>query len=232
MELIDIQDRVRKILEGGEGSGSWEGPGDPRFAFSGGEPGAAGTKGGAEGGQVSGIGGKGLSGKEWAGSLSKGEHKVIQDWQDADAYKRIRSAQNRGVETAETKAFEEALNKDGSHVGTTYRGLRIDSDKDYEHLITSKTITLNAHASSSQKQAVAQRFARTSGAFVHGVYRMKGHRVILKIEGKSGVDLAAIPSRKWMGEKEVVLKKGTTYRVTKVYRAKGSGRTTITLTED
>lgn len=115
--------------------------------------------------------------------------------------------------------FDSALNKDGSYEGTVYRGLNNLDDESFDSIVNSKTIEMKSHSSASKDLTQAKAFTQGS----------KGKSVLFKIQSKTAVDIEAVSHKVWAAQKEVILKKGTAYKVTG--QSKSGGVTVLHLEE-
>lgn len=204
----------RLLVEGGSGSGFYNHAGRPGFV-------GGSTSRGGGGGKFSNLqkpktsktriknpkhspdlpSGRRLVGSKWEASLDKGEKEVLSKWMGREWWK-MREAQIKNRPYKDLEILNSALDKDGSYSGQTYRGINSLSKKDALSILHSKEITLNAHSSSTKLRSKADAFAEGKSGT---------HSVVFTIAGKSGVDLSSINSL----EKEVILKKGTKYKVLK-----------------
>ena len=209
------------VTQGGPGSGNFGHTGRP------GKKGGSGSGGGAKvataapakstttAAPKSKILAKGLSGSKWVGSLTDGDIKAINRWTGDTGYKQIRTAQKKGKIDGSTKAFEDALNKDGSYDGTVYRGLSRLNAKQAKSLLNAKEIKFDAHSSASKHSRIAEQFASANAS--------NTHNVIFEIKAKTGVDIGHSKLTKYPKEAEVVLKRGTKYKVGKTTSTKIDG---------
>ena len=106
------------------------------------------------------------------------------------------------------KLFHGALNKFPEHKGLVFRGMTLDEVglKEFTSLKKGATMTYNASASASKVREVSKRFTEP-GIFSIG----REKKVMFNIQTKTGADI----SSKAKEQAEVVLRKGTKYRVTK-----------------
>lgn len=155
--------------------------------------------------------------------LTNAQSGTLADW--VGSSQSVRNAQLAGKSTRLTRNFEAILNDVAQYKGTAYRGMRL-SDSAFEQLASSKRIALKAVASASQDLKIAKKFS-----FVD-IAAGKTNPVILRIESKTAANLStirAVPK----AELEVILRKGTNYRVVKVEVIPGDpyGRVMIYLVE-
>ncbi len=235
--------------KGGEGSGNFGHEGRP------GEVGGSGPGGGGGGDKPSGgdSGGGGavdvwLSGKndlkydsaqpiksdeykptkgegKWAEGLSESETAGIHSWQSGGTNE-IRNFDRTGQGdkwTQDTvKNFDSALNKAEPYKGEVYRGLHDLNDESYQKVISSKEIKLDSHASATISQDRA-------AFFVQPIRDTPTKSVLFKIDNKTGVNISAASKETFKNEVEVVLRKGTQYKVSSIkstkftYRDRSSG---------
>jgi hypothetical protein len=107
--------------------------------------------------------------------------------------------------------LESALDKDGHYLGTVYRGLHDLTDEQIKSITSAKQISWNALSSASKDETVCHRFLMSE---VPIGQPDKGKSVLFKIQSKTGVDLEPVSSGGGFAkEKEVVLKRNTTYEV-------------------
>ena len=189
--LSELDDEAPKS-KGGEGSGNFGHEGRPREVGGSGE-------GGGNGKPTS----EKPSGREWDDSLSESEKDHLGVWQGS-GYSKIRNAemgQGNEVDIERAKAFNAALDKDGAYEGVTYRGLHDLDDASYNSIVNSTEIEWKASSSATKDKAMGEYFARG-----------KNNNVVFRIQGKTGVDISSI-SELGKEEKEVILRKGTKYKV-------------------
>ncbi len=229
-EVIDIPEIPPKSFKGGGGSGNYGHEGRP------GEVGGSGpSSGGSEGdGKPSGnkpkpSGGKptgnepseghssGISGEEWANSLSDDERKAVESWQIGD-WESIREYQKTGKGEGKelNDKWQSALGKDGSYEGTVYRGIGNLDEESLGKLTSAKTLTLKADSSSSMDAQQAASFALSGGL------SKSSSGVMYKINAKTGVNITPASSKPYTSQMEVILKQGTTYNITKRTKEKYS----------
>lgn len=153
--------------------------------------------------------------ENWIPLLNKDEISAINDYTRGD-FKAIRALQagdtkklnifreaykEKDFDIIETN-FTKALNKDGRYEGIIYRGIHFDSKSDLNNFLKNKKIVLDADASASISQKIANEFA-SQGQI----------NVILKIKSKSAISIENLSS--FRQEQELILRKGSKYAVGK-----------------
>ena len=152
--------------------------------------------------------------KEWIESLSASEKKALKIWgSDMPWDIRASSAGERVSKKIKQIAdtFLSALRRAPRKSGPVFRGLRDLSSADFKKISTSKEITLRAIASSSQSRDVAEGFIR--GTLKVNQAASTDDNVLLRIiKQRHGV---AFPEEfaTFKGLQEILLKKGTRFRV-------------------
>jgi hypothetical protein len=165
---------------------------------------------------------------KWIKNLKFQEKNAIVDFTGMD-YTAIRTCQNTGKDchplvTKKMAAMDSAFAKAPKHKGETYRGLSFQSDKEratfIARLTKNESMVDKGFTSTSKDPSVAKRFAEN------------GYGVILKIKGKSGVDIQKLS--KYVKEQEVVMPPGARLRFTgetKVHKEVSGDYVTVTLEE-
>lgn len=118
--------------------------------------------------------------------------------------------------------FAQALSNVSNYSGMVYRGLGLKRG-DVDALKKGKVVNFSLHSSASKEEKQARPFALFSAEFGSRVTP-----VMLEVETKRAADITSLVVKKYRHQKEVVLMKGTKYRVTSVekyvfpaYRDKG-----------
>lgn len=147
------------------------------------------------------------TGDEWAKSLSGNEKEAMFRWSEVDN-RAIRIYQRTGQGSDKLKKLaadlDSALAKSGKYKGTAYRGLNL-KEAEFNQIINSKVIQLNAHSSSSASRDIALDFIDKAAT---------QNPVLMQLSQKSGINIAVAST--WPNEVEVILLKGAKYKVLSV----------------
>jgi len=149
--------------------------------------------------------------KEWVKGLSTSETDAIGYWQK-EGYTMIRKLESgREIPSAAMPAVKRqatnlysALDKAPQYKGTVYRGLKNLDDDVANALIKGETVTFDALSSATRERQIGNIFAERSS---------KGQSIIMEIRTKTGVEINGASVGSYLSEKEVILRKGTQYRV-------------------
>lgn len=148
--------------------------------------------------------------KEWDSKLTPDQKKSIEDWGwDSRKFRNVMlnpSAHDpEDVKNAENMVA--TLDSAPPFEGTVYRGLWLHSEEEFDGgpFTSGSVITFKTPASSSKDQEVARGFSIDNP---HAEVR-----VIMHMNVKHGTDISPIVRDFYKSEKEVVIRKGTSFKV-------------------
>jgi hypothetical protein len=151
--------------------------------------------------------------EQWAENMTPQEQMAMKLWQHT-AYPEIRAYERAGtIGSASTKdmvkLFHNTLNKAPHYKGTVYRGLYDLDDDVYRAIVKAgkKPMTFDASSSASLNRAIAEDFMNEG---------RRGHSILFEIKAKTGVDVNGASSIDFIHEQEIILRKGTQYRITSI----------------
>lgn len=162
---------------------------------------------------------------KWGVGLSDKDRGAILDWQAGTAFHFREAAIGKPVDPGIKKRMDhitEVLESAPGHHGVVYRGMAVQNDQQISSLRKGAVVTMNAPASTSKLQDVAEEFA-----FNHTISTGKlGVIFKMKMSG-GGVDIVPVPKDaddqyRWFHE--VVAKQGTKFAVTKRGKIKKHGK--------
>ncbi len=156
-----------------------------RFADMGG-----GSDGGGSSDDDSGGGGGGSSQRDWEDGLSKAEKTAFRHW-----------GEDVNVSAKDAKAIDDAISRAPAHVGTVFRGYEGDPNPKPGSTVTFKRLT-----ATSKDQEVAENHLPVQEK-TSTLYR-------IKLTGKAAAaDIENLVPAAFMGEAEVLVKKGQKFKV-------------------
>ena len=152
--------------------------------------------------------------EKWAAELTPAEQEAFQKWQGDDYFfirmfeqGKFQGPPRERAELSRTwRILQAALDKAPKYKGVAYRGIYHIDDNAYWAMKNGKEIVFDATSSASRKKEVAQTFAEMGH---------KGHSILFKIRTKTGVELNGAASPDLADEAEIILRRGTKYRVKK-----------------
>lgn len=161
-----------------------------------------------------------ITSQEWAASASTYEERLVGYWQGS-GYESIRAVQQGkklpsglGVTKTEikkrAKELEALLDRAPTYTGKAYRGLYDLSDDALRALTQTDTLSMDALSSATTSRKVAERFVSLG---------TQGRSVLFEITSKTGVDIQALSRGTFASEKEILLRRGSQYRVKSVAEA-------------
>lgn len=139
--------------------------------------------------------------EEWTKGLKSSEKQAIKSWSES-GYHSIRKDEAAGKETELTKNFHAALAKAPKFEGTTYRGINVAKGTPAHALFTTPGATVSFDSSASTSRSLDKAHGFSNGS------------IVMRIKGKSGVSMEHISS--YSTEKEIIMPKGTKYKVVNV----------------
>ena len=178
---------------------------------------------------------KGMTPQKWRRSITSEERRSINHFSAGDGkidWFDIRAAQQAGTTTGDVatqvKHLTTAFNRAPKYEGRVFRGIYNLEQAEVDQLRRAKTITWDAMSSSSKSEFRAKTFLGSAD---------NRHSVLFDIKSKTGVDIQGVVREAYRTEREVVLRKGTKYRITsvkeQVYKIEGEFQkaTRITMEE-
>lgn len=150
--------------------------------------------------------------KEWDKSLTDDEKKSISDW-SLSTWDKIRAGEkNPSADTKElVDQFHAAIDKAPDTTAMVYRSIanvtelqRTENGQDWDKI---KTITFNATSSATKDSNVAM------NDFLKDIAPKQSYNMVLRISGKSLVDISDQVDETMKDQKEHLIRRGTTYEV-------------------
>ena len=171
------------------------------------------TGAGEDGKQIEPVGNKPANGKPTGGRFAPQESELLDSWATGEKLSAIRDSQRSGIETPETRAFSAALDKADKYDGVAYRGSMMTRDE-LSKVVKGKSLTLRADSSASASAAVADAFVG---------FKETGNQVpvMMELKATTAADVRGIGKFAVADQEEVILRKGTRYKVSGVTREGG-----------